>query len=77
MEKLRDFLNGLPTESAKVEFARQCGTTLSYLRKTISARQRLGPWLALRIERQSEGAVMGRDLRPDLDWGLIESVDKT
>lgn len=67
METLRRYLNQLelPAQSA---FAHRCGTTVGYLRKAISAKHRLGVSLAIRLERESAGAVRLEDLRPDVDW---------
>ena len=69
MEKLRFYLNGLPVE-LQHEFAGRCKTTIGYLRKAISIRQKLDTGLCTDIERESGGAVRRWDLRPD-DWRRI------
>ena len=69
MEKLRLYLNGLPVGSQH-EFAGRCKTTLGYLRKAISIRQKLDTGLCADIERESSGAVRRWDLRHD-DWRRI------
>ncbi len=50
MEALREYLNSLDT-SEQEDFARRCGTSLSYLRKAISLKQRLGAELVIAFER--------------------------
>lgn len=73
MEKLREYLNGLSTEE-QVAFVRRCETSVSYLRKAISADQKLGPNLAIAIERESNGAISCEDLRPDVDWQFLRNT---
>lgn len=46
------------------------GTSIGYLRKAHSARQRLGAAICVAIERESGSVVTRRELRPD-DWWLI------
>lgn len=75
MESLRTFLNGLsPTDQAV--FADRCGTSIGYLRKAISTRQRIGESLAIAIERESVGAVTCEELRPDVDWAYLRGTAK-
>jgi len=70
METLREYLNSL--ESSEQEaFVRRCGTSLSYLRKAISAEQKIGERLVIAIERESAGAVRCEQLRPDVDWKYL------
>lgn len=73
MDKLRDFLNALPSGD-QTAFAHRCGTTVGYLRKAISTRQRLGEGLCLRIGVESAGRVLPVDLLPDVDWQSLLSV---
>ncbi|EMW4538882.1 Cro/Cl family transcriptional regulator [Salmonella enterica] len=77
METLRMYLNALPLGKQR-EFANQCETSLEYLRKAISKKQKLGPALSVLLEIYSDGAVSRKDLHPD-DWGKIwpELFDKT
>lgn len=70
MEKLRQHLNGLSLDEQKA-FATRCQTTLGYLRKALSASDRLGEMLCLRIAAQSNGQIKPEDLRPDVDWADI------
>lgn len=73
MEKLREYLNNLSTEEQSA-FVRRCNTSVSYLRKAISAKQHLGPNLAIAIERETDGAVSCEDLRPDVDWQFLRNT---
>ncbi|WP_167760118.1 hypothetical protein [Paraburkholderia pallida] len=50
MDKLLAYLNSLSPDAQR-DFARRCGTTIGYLRKAISAGQKLG--LELCIKRMS------------------------
>lgn len=70
MEKLQDYLNGMAPPS-QIEFATRCGTTIGYLRKAISTRQRLSEGLCLRIRAESAGVVQPADLLPDVDWQYL------
>ncbi len=69
MKSLLSVLNALPTE-AQHDLALRCGTSVGYLRKACSTGQALGPALCVSIEREFNGAVSRRDLRPD-DWQQI------
>jgi hypothetical protein len=64
MEKLRIYLNSLPTDQQR-DFAVLCGTTIGYLRKAISEKQSLGILTSVKIEQNSNGAVTRIDLHPD------------
>lgn len=70
MNKLRAYLNCLPSEKQKA-FADRCGTTIGYLRKAISKGQSFDADLCIAIERESERAVLCEDIRPDADWGYL------
>lgn len=70
MDTLREYLNGLPAAD-QAEFAARCGTSIGYLRKAISTRQRLGPDIVVRIERESGGEVRCEELRDDVDWSFL------
>lgn len=70
MEELLAYLNSLNTEEQR-RFAEACGTTVNYLRKACSTRQRLGPDLCIRIDRESGGAIRCEALRPDVDWAYL------
>ena len=68
MEKLLKYINSLPPD-ARDTFAAACGTTISYLRKAVTRRQRLGSQLSVAIEKASKGEVTRKDLHPEV-WHL-------
>jgi DNA-binding transcriptional regulator YdaS (Cro superfamily) len=76
MDKLLAYLNGLE-KVVRIEFTAACGTTERYLRKAISAKQRLGAELCINIDRESHGAVRCEDLRPDVDWAYLRGTAKS
>ncbi|WP_420299761.1 Cro/Cl family transcriptional regulator [Edwardsiella tarda] len=69
METLRNYLNALSPEKQR-EFAARCETSLEYLRKAISKKQKLGAALSVSIEHHSAGYVSRKALHPD-DWEKI------
>lgn len=69
MENLRYYLNALSI-SMQRDFATKCGTSVEYLRKAISTKQKLGAALSVQIEVNSHCSVMRKDLHPD-DWFKI------
>lgn len=76
MDKLIQFLNGLPPPE-QAAFAARCGTTVGYLRKAVSKRQKLGDGLCINIERESGRKVMCEDLRGDVDWAYLRNTAPT
>jgi len=70
MDKLKIYLNGISLNEQQA-FACRCSTSLGYMRKAISTRQRLGERLCINIERETFGAVRCEDLRPDVDWAVL------
>jgi DNA-binding transcriptional regulator YdaS (Cro superfamily) len=75
MDKLIQFLNGVPP-SEQAAFANRCGTTVGYLRKAVSKRQKLGDGLCINIERESGGKVLCEELRPDIDWAYLRGSQR-
>lgn len=75
MEALRTYLNTLGTQ-AQLDFAARCQTSVGYLRKAISAGQKLGESIVIAIERESAGAVKCEQIRPDVDWAYIRGTGK-
>ncbi len=69
MDKLLAYINSLSREDQEA-FAKRCATSVSYLRKACSIKQRIGAELCSAIERESGGAVTRKHLRP-LDWKLV------
>lgn len=70
MEELRTYLKSLsPAEQER--FAKRCGTTLGYLRKSLSTKPRLGEVIVIALERESGGKVTCEGIRPDVDWAYL------
>lgn len=75
METLRSYLKTLaPLEQA--DFARRAGTTIGYLRKALSTRQRFDGALVRQLNLESAGSVSLTDLRPDI-WPGDEQQQPT
>ncbi len=65
MQTLRTYLSTLsPTQQAV--FAERAGTTIGYLRKALSKRQRFDGALVRQLNLESAGSVSLTDLRPDI-----------
>jgi len=75
MKTLRNYLNRMP-RAEQERFASECKTSLGYLRKAISTKQRLGIELVARLQKHSGGAVLATDLRPDVDWGNFAQLSR-
>ena len=53
--------------------AKRCGISATYLNHLIYlANKRPSPDLALKIEMVSNGRYRKEDMRPDVDWSLVE-----
>lgn len=72
MEKLLAFINSMAPAERKA-FCDRCGTSEAYLRKAVSAGQKLGESICINIDRESTGAVTVEMLRPDVDWAHIRN----
>lgn len=70
MESLRKYLNSLKPDE-QVDFAVRCETSVGYLRKAISAKERIAESTAIAIERESGGTVKCEEIRPDVDWAYL------
>lgn len=70
METLRDYINGLSTDE-QLDFAARAGTTIGFLRKAISVKQKLGEGICIRLVKASDGALLPEDLRPDVEWDVV------
>ncbi|EPS7618392.1 hypothetical protein ACVHO4_000939 [Vibrio cholerae] len=70
LEELKNYLSSLSMQQ-KMDYATRAGTTLSYLRKVISiSRHTIHPLTCALLEKESDGKVSRKSLRPD-DWQLI------
>jgi DNA-binding transcriptional regulator YdaS (Cro superfamily) len=70
MDKLLVYINSLPLMEREL-FAARCETTVGYLRKACSIKQKLSESICLRIAAESDGTVTPSDLRPDVDWSRM------
>jgi len=75
MNKLLAYINSLSV-AEQMTFAANCETTVGYLRKAISKKQKLGESLCIKIERMSGGQVICEDIRDDVDWAFIRGTRK-
>lgn len=75
MESLRKYLNSLEREEQE-SYAKRSGTTVGYLRKALSTKERIAESTAIALERESSGAVPVEDLRPDVDWPYLRGTAK-
>lgn len=75
MDKLLRLLNAL-TKAERTVFCAACETSERYLRKAVSAHQRLGADLCIKIDKASKGEIRCEDLRPDVDWAYLRGSVK-
>jgi hypothetical protein len=69
MVELKQFINALPSEVAREQFALACGTSLGHLRNACSGLRTLHPEVCTQAEIASGGAVRRWHLRED--WPRI------
>lgn len=72
METLLTYLNSLTPDQQRA-YAARCGTSVGYLRKAISVRQRISSELAIELARESKGKVTVDSIRPDVDWAFVRT----
>jgi len=65
METLRLYLNSLSVNDREA-YAAACGTSVNYLRKSISIGSRFDGALARKLDQYSNGHVQKWELRPDV-----------
>lgn len=71
-ERAKSFFKSLKPAERKAIAAR-CGIKRTYLSNLITCRDRYpSVTLAAKIEAATNGRVTRQELRPDLDWRLIE-----
>ncbi len=75
MEKLRLYLNSLSVNDREA-YAAACGTSVNYLRKSISIGSRFDGALARLLDVHSNGHVKKWELRPDIWPELAVSGDQ-
>jgi DNA-binding transcriptional regulator YdaS (Cro superfamily) len=74
-EALRTYLNSLEVDE-QVAYAERSGTTLGYLRKALSTKERIAESTAIALDRESAGAVPVESVRPDVDWSYLRGTSK-
>lgn len=74
MEELKHFLNSLSLKEQR-DFAERCGTTLGYLRKSISKKSILGAEICVAIEHESKGEVTRKHLVPHWEFRWPELIE--
>lgn len=74
-ESLRAYLKTLDV-AEQVLYAERCGTTLGYLRKALSTKERISESTAIALDRESAGAVPVESVRPDVDWSYLRGTSK-
>jgi DNA-binding transcriptional regulator YdaS (Cro superfamily) len=70
---LRKYLNSLDLDE-QAAYAARCGTTVGYLRKALSTKERIAESTAIALERESGGAVSVESIRPDVDWAYLRGT---
>lgn len=75
MDDIITYLNSLEV-AAQHDFASRCGTSVGYIRKAVSAKQKIGESLCINFERESKGVVRAESLRPDVDWAFLRGTKK-
>lgn len=75
MDTLRSYLNSLSREE-KIAFALRAGTSIGYLRKALSVKQRIGEGTCIKITEASNGQVRPEELRPDVNWSVLSGQHK-
>lgn len=73
MKPFRDYWYSLKPGAEREDFASRCDSTVGYLNLVASGHAKAGEALAIRIERESNRAVLVESLRPDVDWAVIRN----
>lgn len=76
MESLRTYLNSL-SRAEQESYAARCGTTVGYLRKALSTKERIAESTVIALDRESGGCVLVEDVRPDVDWAYLRNSSRS
>lgn len=72
MNAVLKYINSLSVPE-QAEFAARCGTSVGYLRKACSKKQRLGESLCINLVREIGHGLTLEELRPDVDWAYVRN----
>lgn len=75
MDELITYLNAMD-QDAQHDFASRCGTSVGYIRKAASIKQKFGESLCINFERESKGAIRCETIRPDVDWAYLRGTKR-
>lgn len=70
---LIDYIKKMPTNSEREDFATRCGTTFGYLKLVMYGNRNCSAALAVKIDKESKGAVSCDDLCPDVDFNYLRN----
>lgn len=73
--KFRDFYYAMPM-AKRFEFAQVLNASKGYLDLIASGNRQPSPEFAIKLDRESGGAVTVEELRPDVDWAHIRGTSK-
>ena len=78
MKELREYLNNLSADE-QASFAKNCKTSIGFLRKALSAGQRLNAATCVLIWKNSDGLVSRQSLREDWAdiWPELADADRS
>ncbi len=74
MKKLLTYINSLTLEQ-QMEFEKDGGISIKYIRKAASTGQRLGAEYCIRIEKATLRKIRCEALRPDIDWEFLRDEE--
>lgn len=75
MKKFKEFFMRLDVLE-RSDFASRCKTSKGHLTNIAYGNKPCGEGLAIAIERESRGAVLCEDMRPDVDWEYLRGTAK-
>lgn len=63
----KEFWNALARDKREA-FAKRCGVSKGHLNNIAGGSRQASPWLAYKIEQESNGMVTKESVRPDAKW---------
>lgn len=67
---LREYIKPLKKPELE-QFASRCGTSVGQIKQVAYGHRRASAGLAVRIDRETGGAVRCEEMRPDIDWAYL------